>query len=100
MNRQDISTSIDGQSFTIAIFSNLDVKIIEDFFTDFQIEDCQNNLWQLLKATFNRQHSNLTDIEAVNLGTFYERIIAVISAAHNLYGDSAKVNLPLSDDPI
>ncbi|TDO19370.1 hypothetical protein [Pedobacter duraquae] len=100
MKRQDISASVDGQTCQIAIFSSLDVQLIEDFFTEFEIEDCKNNLWQLLKATFNREHSSLTDLEAINLGTFYERILGVISAAHNLYGDNAKVNLPISEDLI
>ena len=58
--------------------------MLRTFITDFDNIECQRFLWVMFKATLRREESSLTDIDAINLAGFYERLSDLIEAVQKL----------------
>ena len=57
---------------------------LRTFISDFDNIECQQFLWIMFKATLRREESSLTDMDAINLAGFYERLSDLIEAVRKL----------------
>ncbi|MCD0489785.1 hypothetical protein LPB86_16195 [Pedobacter sp. MC2016-14] len=62
-------------------------NVLTEFFNDYDLEECHNFLWKLLKPSFTGTNSNLNNDDRCSLVSFYERFHELLIATAILYNE-------------
>lgn len=62
-------------------------NVMKDFFNDYDLDECHNFLWKLLKPSFTGTNFNLTKKDKHSLVSFYERFHELLTATAIIYNE-------------
>lgn len=63
------------------------VNTLDSFFRDYDLSECHQLLWQLMRQAFVKKYTTLSTREQQNLISFYENLHEMIIASNILYAD-------------